>query len=74
MRRKALPATTYSEIIPMTEAQEYRVEQLEALGWNKVTVPEAIFNSALLMEDCSGLSHYIMIDGEITDKNTMKRK
>jgi len=60
-----LPATTYSELLPMTEAQKVKLAELTALGWEAVTPPEGTFNGAMLVEGPER-THYLYPDGSIS--------
>ena len=66
--RKALPATTFSEILERTSAQQAKISELEALGWIVVTEPEGTFNGAMLLEgpDCHV---FVQPDGSIEGDN-----
>jgi len=66
MARRALPATTYSEVIERTPAQQQTVTKLEAEGWVVVTEPEGTFNSAMMLEGPT--KHcFVWPDGSVTD-------
>jgi hypothetical protein len=65
MKRKPLPSTLYSEILPMTPEQEAKGDELEKLGWIPVTPPENIFNGAMMMEATDGITHFVHPDGTV---------
>ena len=63
---KPLPATMWSEIVPITKPQKKKLKELEAKGWIAQTEPDAIFNGALIIEGTDGNNYFIYPDGSLS--------